>query len=129
MKQKTATFVQFNISVISEHSKTGNSGGVALSEILYTRVNDLEFPDLDSVWILGLLWKLKLLIATACFRPKCIDCLKSFLQELEAAQQFIKSNQLDGLILLCDFNARDEYWGDSTDNLHGLELHNHLPYY
>ena len=94
MKHKTATFVQLNISGISEHSKTtlekfrdekrpyfvclnetkkilspdffnnfhteasqtGNSGGVALSvnqEILYTRINDLECADLDSVWILA----------------------------------------------------------------------------
>ena len=52
----------------------------------------------------------------------------SFLQQLEAAQQFVKSNQLDGLIFLGDLNARHEYWGDSTDNLHGRELYNHLPY-
>ena len=26
-----------------------------------------------------------------------------------------------------DLNARHEYWGGSTDNLHGLELYNHLP--
>ena len=27
-----------------------------------------------------------------------------------------------------DLNARHDYWGDSIDNLHGLELYNHLPY-
>ena len=76
----------------------------------------------------GLLGKLKLLIATAYIRPNSIDCLKSFLQQLEATQQFNKSNQLDGLIFLGDFNARHEYWGDSTDNPYGLELYNHLLY-
>ena len=87
----------------TEASQTGNSGGVALPVnqwILYTRINDLECTDLDSVWIFGLLGKLKLLIATAYIRPNSIDCLKLFLQQLEASQQFIKSNQLDGLIFL-----------------------------
>ena len=115
----------------TEASQTGNSDGVAFSVsqvILYTRVNEIECPDLDSIWILGLFGKLKLLIATAYIRPNSIDCLKSFFQQLEAAQQFNKSNQLDNLIFLGDLNARHEYWGDSTDNLHGLELYNHLPY-
>ena len=77
---------------------------------------------------MGLLGKLKLLIATAYMIPKSIDCIKSFLQQLEAAQQFIKSNQLVGVTFLGDRNARHEYWGDSTDNLYGLEIYNHLPY-
>ena len=115
----------------TEASKTGNSGGVVLSvnqEILYTRINELDCPDLESVWILGLLGKLKLLIATACIRPKSVDCLKSFLQQLEAAQQFVETNQLDGSIFLGDLNARHDYWGDSTNNLHGLELYIYLQY-
>ena len=108
----------------------GNSGRVALTvneEILYTRINDQE-SDLDSIWILGLLGKLKLLIAAAYIRRNSIDCLKSFLQQLEAAQHSFKSIQLDGSIFMGDLNARHEYWGDSTDNLHGLELYNHSPY-
>ena len=42
--------------------------------------------------------------------------------------QFIKTNQLGGLEFVDDLNARHEYWGDSTNNLQGLELYNRLPY-
>ena len=68
------------------------------------------------------------MIATAIIRPISIDCLTSFLQQLEAAQQLIEPNQLDGLVFLGDVNARHEYWGDSINNLQELELYNHLPY-
>ena len=100
---ETKTFLKsdFFNNFHTEASQTGKSGGVALlvnQEILYTRINDLECPDLDSVCILGSLVKLKLLIASAYIRPNSIDCLKSFLQRLEAAQQFNKCNQLDGFI-------------------------------
>ena len=114
----------------TEGSQTGNFGGVALSvnqETLYTRINNLECPDLDSVWVLGLLGKLKLLIATAYIRSNSIDCLKSLLQQLKASQQ-LKKKQFDGLIFLGDLNATLEYWDDSTNNLHGVDLYNHLPY-
>ena len=35
---------------------------------------------------------------------------------------------MNSSIFLGDLNARHENWGDSTNNLHGLELYNHLPY-
>ena len=72
--------------------------------------------------------KLKLLIATAYIKPNSMDCLKSFLQQLEAAQHSIKTNHLHGLYFLGDLNARHEIWDDSTNILLGLQLHNHLPY-
>ena len=46
----------------------------------------------------GLSRKLKLLVATAYIRPKSIDWLESFLQQLEALEQFGNINQLDGLL-------------------------------
>ena len=92
----------------TEASQTEISGGVALSvnqEILLTRINELEGPDSFNVWIVCLIGKLKLLIAAAYIRPNSIDCFNSFFQQLEAAQLFIKTNQLDGLIFLGDLNA------------------------
>ena len=73
-----------------------------------------------------LLGKFKLLIATAYIRTNSIDCTKSHLQELEAAQHFNKTNQLDGLNFLGDLKARNDYCDDSTNNLHRIDFHNHL---
>ena len=92
MEQKNLRSDFFN-NFHTEASKTGNSVGVALSVnqgLLFARINEPEY--LDSVWILCVLDKLKLLIATAYIRPNTIVCLKSFLQQLEAAQQFIKTS-------------------------------------
>ena len=101
------------------------SDGVAIiisKDLSYTRLNELELKDHDSIWILTVVAGLKIIIGTAYLKPNETASMEKFIKQREKVGNFYHQHNLDGVLFLGDCNARHCLWGDSICNPNGYLL-------
>ena len=92
------------------------SDGVAIiksKDLSYTRLNELELEDHDSIWILTVVAGLKIIIGTAYLKPNETASMEKFIKQREKVVNFYHQHNLDGVLFLGDGNDRHCLWGDS----------------
>ena len=101
------------------------SDGVAIiisKDLSYTRWNELELKDHDSIWILTVAAGLKIIYGTAYLKPNETAPMEKFIKQKEKLVNFYHQHNLDGVLFLGDCNARHCLWGDSICNPNGYLL-------
>ena len=99
------------------------SDGVAIiisKDLSYTRLNELELKEHDSIWILTVVAGLKIKIGTAYLKPNETASMEKFIKQWEKVVNFYHQHNLDGVLFLGDCNARHCLWGDSICNPNGF---------
>ena len=116
----------FAVNYITESTCRGvRNDGVAIiisKDLSYTRLNELELKDYDSIWILTVVAGLKILIGTAYLKPNETAQMEKFIKQSEKVVNFYHQHNHDGVLFLGDCNARDCSWGDSVCNPNGYLL-------
>ena len=101
------------------------SDGVAIiisKALSYTRLNEHELKDHDSIWILTVVAGLKIIIGTAYLKPNETASMEKFIKQREKVINFYHQHNLDGVLFLGDCNARHCLWGVSISNPNGFVL-------
>ena len=101
------------------------SDGVAIilsEDLSYTRSNELELKDHDSIWIVTVVAGLKIIIGTASLKPNETASMEKFINQREKIVNFYHLHNLDGVLFLGDCNAKHCLWGDSICNPNGYLL-------
>ena len=88
----------------------------------YTRLNELELKDHDSIWILMVVVGVKIIFGTAYLKPNEIALMEKFIKQREKVVIFYHQQNLDGMLFLGDCNARHCLGGDSISNPNGYLL-------
>ena len=123
---KTQLDKDFAANYFTESTCRGvRSDGVAIiisKDLCYTRLNELELKDFESIWILTVVAALKITIGTAYLKPNETAVMEKFIKQREKVVNFYQQHNLDGLLLLGECNARHCFWADSTCNPNGYLL-------
>ena len=101
------------------------SDGVAIiksKDLSYTRLNELELKDYDSIWILTVVAGLKIKIGTSYLRPNETASMEKFIKQREKVVNFYHQQKLDGVLFMGDCSPRHCLWGDSVCNPNGYLL-------
>ena len=100
----------FAVNYFTESTCRGvRSDGVAIiisKDLSYTRLNELELKDYDSIWILMVVAGLKILIGTAYLKPSETAPMEKFIKQREKVVNFYHQHNLDGVLFLGNCNAR-----------------------
>jgi len=112
-------------SIIRKDRIGARGGGVAYVDDSLTvkRRNDLEFNDIEMLWVEIKLPKLNLLCGV-CYRPpgNCIDNTAHFLDCLQNSIDKIKQRPQDLIVLMGDFNAHYDPNNPSSSSVFGLRF-------
>ena len=101
------------------------SDGVAIivsKDLSYTRLNELELKDYDSIWILTVVVGLKIKFGAAYLKPNETALMEKFVKQSEKVVNFYHQHNVDAVLFLGDCNARHCLWGDSICNPNGYLL-------
>ena len=75
-------------------------------DLSYTRINELELKNHDSIWILTMVEGLKIIIGTAYLKRNETASMEKFIKQREKVVNFYHQHNLDGELFLGDCNAR-----------------------
>ena len=116
----------FAANYFTESTCSGvRSDGVAIiisKDLSYTRLNELELKDHDSILILTVVAGVKIIIGTAYVKPNEAASMEKYIEQREKVGNFHHQHSLDGVLFLGDCNARHCLWGDSICNPNGYLL-------
>ena len=100
----------FAANYLTESTCRGvRSDGVAIiisKDLSYTRLNELELKDEDSIWILTVVAGLKIIVGTAYLKPNETASMEKFIKQREKVGNFYHQHNLAGVLFLGDCNAR-----------------------
>ena len=103
-----------------------NDRGVSLSAntaLLPQRVTELEDSIVDAIWITINHNSKVILIGNYYVNPNSnTNTLPASLQNMTNAQAYAEKFRLKNVIMIGDFNSRNEKWGDSVTNRYGKQL-------
>ena len=123
---KRQLYKDFAANYFTESTCRGvRSDGVAIiisKDLSYTRLNELELKDHESIWILTVVAGLKIIIGTAYLKQNETASMEKIIKQREKVVNFYHQHNLDGVLFLGDCNARHCLWGDSICNPNGYLL-------
>ena len=96
-------------------------------DLSYSRLNELELKDHDSIWILTVVAGLNIIIGAAYLKPNETASTEKFIKQREKVVNFYHQHNPDGVLFLGDCNAKHCLWGDSICNPNGHLLLESLP--
>ena len=88
----------------------------------YTRLTELEFSEIDCIFLATIIRGHKVLISTAYIPPNSLQQMRIWLEQYDSAFYKIVRNDFKAMLFFGDLNARHLYWGDTTANDHGTML-------
>ena len=95
---------------------------IVSKDLSYTRLNELELKDHDSIWILTVVAGLNIKTGTAYLNPIETASMEKFIKQRGKVVNFYHQLNLDRVLFLGDCNARHCLWGDSICNPNGYFL-------
>ena len=101
------------------------SDGVAIiisKDLSYTRLNELELKDYDSIWNLTVVAGVKIVIGTVYLKPNETALMEKFIKQREKVANFYHQHNLDGVLFLGHCNVRHCSWGDNICKPNGYLL-------
>lgn len=119
-----------NMISISDSNKASNRGAALYIKHCHTltKVHSIgdKYKNIDSVWGLGVINNNRYIIGSVYLKLNYTKGIDEIINMLNTAQQMTTKLKAEGVILLGDFNARHQIWGDIVTNQYGRNLREDL---